>query len=211
MNTLAVLAFPDGAQCTERQRLDFTEVERRWLPRIRRKARRLAHLPGLDEDDLVQVGRMALLRALMKYEQAQGPLDRLIAVALRNTFNRLATRVHGPTRLPWARVREDNETWAWKPLAMASLNQCEIDPRDESLNQEEALEQRDSGEFILRTCGDLLRELPPEQAELLQNRMDSAEGSQVPSGMSQRREAYLMREGPRSIVARFNAKVRGHL
>jgi hypothetical protein len=211
MNTLAALSLPRGARCTERHHADFPEIERRWLPYIERKARRLAHLPGLDLDDLVQIGRVALLRALMGYEQSQGSFDRLAKVALRNTFNRLATRVHGPTRLPWARVREDNETWALKPLRLASLNQCDIDPADESLNQAEALEQQDSGEFILRTCGDLLRELPQEQADLLRNRMARAEGSQVPSGLSQRRETYLLREGPRSITARFKAKVRGHL
>ena len=204
-----IVTFPKGARCDSRLRSEYTEHERRWLPAIRRKARRLAHLPGVDEDDLVQTGRVALLRALMHYEQAKGPLDNFIKVALRNAFNEIATRTRAPSKLPWARVREDNETWARKPLNEASLNQCKIDPRDQSLNHAEALEQRDAGEFVLRVCDELLRELPTEQAELLQARMDGKPAPQA--ARAKRREVYLMREGPRSIVARFNSKVRGHL
>jgi hypothetical protein len=145
----------------------------------------------------------------MSYEQAKGPLENFINRSLANAFNEIATRTRAPSKLPWARVREDNETWARKPLNEASLNQCKIDPRDESLNHGEALEQRDAGEFVLRVCDELLRELPPEQAELLQARIDVKPTPQDRS--ARRREAYLMREGPRSIVARFNSKVRGQL
>lgn len=206
-----IVTFPDGAWCSEQQHSEYVELEKRWLPRIERKARRLEHLPGVDRDDLVQTGRAALLRALMHHEQAEGSLDNLVSVSLRNAFNEMAARTRAPSKLPWACVRESNDVWAMKPLNEASLNQCKIDPGDESLNQAEALEQRDAGEFVLKVCSELLQELPTDQAKLLQNRLDRANGSQAQSGLSQRRETYLLRESPRSIVSRFNFKARGQL
>lgn len=67
------------------QRLDrrfLAEVVRRYLPLVRRLARRYHHRTGVDLEDLTQVGSMGLLRAIQRFNPEMGRLFEAYASAI---------------------------------------------------------------------------------------------------------------------------------
>lgn len=115
--------FPEGYKCSAEHRARWPELERTMLPLIKAKARRIRKFTGgIDMDDAIQEGRLALLAALVKYDPNKGPLDRYVGVCLNNAYNGLMYEMLSVTRMPRAIVRGDSGEWEALPCPPLSLD-----------------------------------------------------------------------------------------
>lgn len=115
--------FPDGYKCPQEYHDRWPELERTMLPLIKAKARRVRKFTGgLDMDDAIQEGRLALLAALSKYDADKGPLDRYVGVCLNNAYRGMVYEMLTKTRMPRAIVRGDGGEWEERPVPPLSLS-----------------------------------------------------------------------------------------
>ncbi len=129
--------FPKGYQCPSEHRARWPELERTMLPLIKAKARRIKKFTGgVDMDDAIQEGRLALLAALAKHDPNKGPLDRYVSVCLNNAYNGLLYKMLSVTRMPRAVVRAPNGEQMSVPYPPLLLGNMDMAVSDEYFTPE---------------------------------------------------------------------------
>ena len=123
--------FPKGARCPDEYHEMWPQLEKQMLPFIKAKAKRIRTFAGgLDMDDAIQEGRLALLSVIIKgkYDYTKGELGRYIGKVLDNTYRSMLYQMLSQTRMPRAIVRGDGGEWVELPAPPMSLNGLEADP-----------------------------------------------------------------------------------
>jgi len=117
--------FPKGYKCSKAYHDMWPDLERQMLPFIKAKAKKVKRfVHGLDMDDAIQEGRLALLAALIRYDYNKGEFQRYAGKVLDNTYNDMMYGMLMQSRMPRAVVRDYNGEWVEKaqpPLSMNSL------------------------------------------------------------------------------------------
>lgn len=114
-------------RCPDEVKAIYPEIESRVMPMIQRKARRVARRNGgIAYDDAVQEGRMALMRALARYDynRAKGEIERYANTVLDNTYNAMIYKELMKARMPRA-VYLDEGQWKSAPRAPISIDGLE--------------------------------------------------------------------------------------
>jgi len=115
--------FPRGYKCSDYEREVWPEMERRMLPFIKAKANRIKRwVNGVDYEDAVQEGRMALLAALSKYDCEKGELEPYIGRVLDNTYKSMLYEMLCASRMPRAVIRDAKNKWVQIPVPPLSLH-----------------------------------------------------------------------------------------
>jgi hypothetical protein len=123
--------FPKGARCDDAYHAMWPALEKQMLPFIKAKARRIRSFAGgLDMDDAIQEGRLALLSVIIKgkYDYTKGELSSYVGKVLDNTYRSMLYQMLNQTRMPRAVVRGDDGEWLELPSPPMSLNGLEGDP-----------------------------------------------------------------------------------
>lgn len=136
--------FAKNHVCTQEIKKLYPIVEQKMLPFIRAKAAKLKRLSGMDFDDVVQEGRMALLKGITKYASRGGDkeLERYVGRVLTNAFHLLLYEQMAQCRMPKAVVQLDNE-WVKISVPPISLDYVMDIQQDKSPNPEEQLNRVD--------------------------------------------------------------------
>lgn len=123
--------FPKGARCPDAYHEMWPALEKQMLPFIKAKAKRIRSFAGgLDMDDAIQEGRMALLSVIIKekYDYTKGELSSYVGKVLDNTYRSMLYHMLSQTRMPRAVVRGDDGEWLELPSPPMSLSGIEEDP-----------------------------------------------------------------------------------
>jgi len=115
--------FPKGYECTDFEREIWPDMERRMLPFIKAKAKRIKRwVNGVDYEDAVQEGRLALLAALSKYDYNKGELEPYIGRVLDNMYKTMLYEMLCVSRMPRAVIRDAEDKWVQIPVPPLSLH-----------------------------------------------------------------------------------------
>jgi len=129
--------LPAGFRCDAALLERYEEVSKDMMPLIRRKASMAQRaVAGMDFDDLVQEGRLAILSALASYDEKKGPWRKYVGVVLKNTFNGLIGHSRAHCRMPRMLVDGEAGEKRLAPVAPASLDDV-AEPSAEEENAEE--------------------------------------------------------------------------
>ena len=125
--------FPKGFVCDQETRNKWPEMERDFLPLIKVKASKIKKFAGYEDmDDALQEGRLALLSALIGYDESKGTgLSKYAAVILDNTYRHMLYRMLSATKVPYAHERAIDGAWESRPSRPASLSLLDDDEGNE--------------------------------------------------------------------------------
>jgi len=137
------VSFPAGFKCDGIINEVYPEIERRVFPYIKQRSRRIAHmLPGIELDDAIQEGRLALLSALAKFDfnKNKGKLESYVGRVLINTYHCMVYESLTQSKVPHVMAKDENGNWVKRPRFPISLDAmlaptddevCPYEPPDE--------------------------------------------------------------------------------
>lgn len=129
----------------------YKDLEPRMLPLIKAKARVLARHE--DIDDLVQEGRMVVLRVLSGYEYNRcDDLDRYVARCLSNAYKAMYAKITARCRMPRVAYKAD-VGYTSVPLPPMSLE--DIEPDAECASPEDQISETER----VRVCADIVNRM----------------------------------------------------
>jgi len=124
--------FPANYKCDAETRDAWPEMEAKMLPLIEIKARRIRNWAGvgMDLEDALQEGRLALLSAIASYDYSKGDLDPYVGVVLDNTYKTILYKMLSQTRMPQA-YTYNGEEWVKSPSPPLSLSDMDLDSSED--------------------------------------------------------------------------------
>jgi len=118
--------FKDGYTVPSHVREMYPDLEKNLLPLIKRRAQQMRHaIPGIDVEDAIQEGRLALLSCLTRYDANKCSFDlkRYVSKTLRNTYAMMLYEALAQRRTPRAHIQDGEGNWGVAPRVPISLDE----------------------------------------------------------------------------------------
>jgi RNA polymerase sigma factor (sigma-70 family) len=124
-----MMHFSKGKTCEDWQRKMWPKVESAMLPLIKMKANRVWQCHhGIDYDDVVQEGKVALLSAMTGYDYNKGDLRPYLSSVLDNTYKIMIHEMLCPSRMPQRKLPvKPGEVQTTKHASIQSLWPVSLD------------------------------------------------------------------------------------
>jgi len=121
--------IPKGFVCTQQTERQYNELEREMMPLIKAKASKIRKFAGYEDmDDALQEGRLALLAALIGYDEEKGNgLSKYVGTILDNTYRHMLYRMLSETKVPYAIEQTIEGGWMKRPSRPVSLSLLDED------------------------------------------------------------------------------------
>lgn len=107
--------------------MEFQEALREIEPIIKMKAHRVHGKSGIDTDELIQEGRVALWRSLDSFDPAKGALRSYMGMILDNLYRDMMTRSMSARHRPTVPCIGEDGEWTTKTVRPMSLDQAATD------------------------------------------------------------------------------------
>jgi hypothetical protein len=137
------VSFPAGFRCDSVINEVYPEIERKLYPYIWKRSKRISSmLPGIELDDAIQEGRLALLSALAKFDfnKNKGKLESYVGRVLINTYHCMVYEALTQSKVPHVMAQDEHGNWVKRPRFPISLDAmlspdddevCSFEPKDE--------------------------------------------------------------------------------
>jgi hypothetical protein len=163
-------SFQENYSCPTYVHDMYTELERGMMPMIKRKAAYVSRIiPGVDTEDAIQEGRLALLSCLARYDcnKCDFELKRYVGRALRNTYAMMLYEAMAQRRMPRIQVRD--EQGAWLPASRAPISLDDLvgyEPVDIAMSPEATALERERATLIYSVIEKVTNQLNGRDREI---------------------------------------------